>query len=431
MTEQVLPKKPHGDAGRPHSGALDAGNPPRQRRGPGRLAWVLFAVSVLVVAVSGLFVLSGHNSGSDLLLALPLFVVTYSGVGALIASRHPTNAIGWIFLAIGLTAGIEPFSVAYVTHPSLLPGRQWAAWLAEWVIVLGFGFIPFVLLLFPDGTVLTRRWRAAAWFNAMAIAILMFGLAFTPRLIHEEGPAPIENPLGISLLKGTIFSDEGVGWLLFPIALVLATVSYILRFRRSRGILRMQLKWFALAGLIVLVSWLFLMVTWQTALGGAALGAVIVAMLTLPVAVGIAILQHRLYDIDVIINRTLVYGVLTVVLGIAYFLGVTLVGLFLRPVTGQSHLGVAISTLAIAGLFRPARARVQQLIDRRFYRTRYNAQRALDGFTSQLREEIDIDALGKALLGVVTETMQPTHASLWLATAPAPSHPSPTGTTSP
>ena len=296
-----------------------------------------------------------------------------------------------------------------ISHRAAVPSH--VAW-------CGFGLVPFLLLLFPNGRLVSRRWRTAMWLSGLALFVLVFGLAFTPRQVHDDAPAPIDNPVGIEILRNNSYlGDEGVGWLLFPLALVVATASYISRFRRSTGIERVQLKWFALAGGVVVVSWLALMATWQSEYAGVAIAFVVAAMLSLPVAAGIAILRHRLYDIDLIINRTLVYGALTVVLALCYSVGVTIFKVLLNPFTGDSQIAVAGSTLAVAALFGPARSRIQDLIDSRFYRTKYDAGKTLDHFAGRLREEVDIDALTSELLTVVSATMHPRHVTLWLASA--------------
>jgi hypothetical protein len=196
-----------------------------------------------------------------------------------------------------------------------------------------------------------------------------------------------------------------VGWLLLILSLIASATSLVLRFRRSHGIERQQIKWVAAASVVLVVSFLM----WEVWEGMAPLG-----ILTMVVAAGIAILRYRLYDIDVVINRTLVYGALTATLALAYLGGVLLLQLALRPLTESSNLAIAGSTLGVAALFRPARARIQEVVDRRFYRRKYDAQRTLEAFSTRLRDQLDLGALHSELSAVVSETLQPAHVSLWL-----------------
>jgi len=353
-------------------------------------------------------------------LALAALVLAFSTVGALIVARRPGNAIGWILCAAGLAIGATTLASGYAVFslagPSELPGTEWAAWFAYWIWVPGVGpAMTFGLLLFPDGRLPSRRWRVVGWLAVVALATLAFGSAFTPGPLSDY--PEVTNPLGLALLEGSVLEDGGVGWVLLPASVVISALSIAVRYRRATGEERQQIKWFVFASVLLAVGWSAQNVT--SGSGGPQgtfsylLG--ITSLLGIPVAVGIAILRHRLYDIDHIINRTLVYGSLTALLVLVYLGGVVLLQQAFRALTGQeSQLAVVASTLTIAALFNPLRRRIQTFIDRRFYRRKYNARKTLEAFSARLRDETDLGRLGDEMVGVVRETMQPTHVSLWL-----------------
>ena len=347
--------------------------------------------------------------------ALPIGVISlvFSCVGALIVSRQPANAIGWIFCGVGLAGAAAGSSAVYAELS--LPGQVWGTWLSGWMATVIFSAVPLVLLLFPDGKPLSPRWRIAVWGATIALIGLATHDAFAPGLLEDSD---IVNPAGIASLG--FLSEVWLGWSiwgLLALSVVLGGVSLVLRFRRSRGTYRQQMKWLALAAVLVGLAFAALVAT-----GGEVfvVGVVTaVAILLLPVAVGIAILRYRLYDIDLIINRTLVYLSLTTVLALVYAAGVVGAGSLMRGVTGRerSTLVVAASTLVVAALFRPLRTRVQTFIDRRFYRRKYDAARTVESFSARLRDEIELEALTAELVSVVGDTMQPSHLSLWLGAA--------------
>jgi hypothetical protein len=246
---------------------------------------------------------------------------------------------------------------------------------------------------------------------------LALGSAFTPGPFVDR--PEIRNPVGLAPFGGSLLEDGGVGWLLFPVSVVLSASSMVVRFRRATGEVRQQIKWFTLAAAFAAVSWVALTITYDTELQevGQLLG--LLSFLGIPLAVGTAVLRYRLYDIDVVINRTLVYGSLTATLALVYVGSVVSLQSVFRVLTGQeSQLAVVASTLAIAALFNPLRRRIQSFIDRRFYRSKYDARKTLEAFSSKLREETDLEALNDDLVGVVAETMQPAHVSLWLRPDP-------------
>jgi hypothetical protein len=337
-------------------------------------------------------------------------------VGALIASRHPGNAIGWIFLAVAVATGLGGVAGAYADHwLGGGGGSQTLGETAAWYATLSwipFILVPctFLLLLFPDGRLLSRRWRWVAWCAGAGIVGGLLTSALQPGPL-EDYPQ-LENPYGIE--SALLDPLTGLAFLTLLIAIVGSSASLVVRFRRARGQLRHQIKWLALAGafagLIVPIA------TAGSELWGelATNVASMLGVLALPLAAAIAILRHRLYDIDVVINRTLVYGALTATLGGTYLALVLLIGL----AVGNSDLAIAGSTLTVAALFRPARARIQEEVDRRFYRRRYDAQRTLEGFSAHIRDQMDLAALSTDLSGVVRETLQPAHVTLWLRERP-------------
>jgi hypothetical protein len=302
-----------------------------------------------------------------------------------------------------------------VTHPGSLPAGEVAAWIASWVVWPAFGLLAYLFLLFPDGRPLSHRWQPLLWVNGIVIAVSIIIRALTPGPL--SGLEGIRNPLGIEGYRGSL---EFVGELLFyatDVLVLVSVVSVYLRLRQASGATRQQIKWLAYAaallGIVVSVSlvgdllfggfgwWLFLVV--------------ILVFLGLPISIGVAVLRYRLYEIDIIINRTLVYGLLTAMLVLVYVGCVVGLQYTLRAFTGEeSQLAIVASTLLVAALFNPLRRRVQAFIDRRFYRRKYDAATTLQEFSSKLRDETDLNSLNVALLSVVRETMQPEHVSLWL-----------------
>jgi hypothetical protein len=336
--------------------------------------------------------------------------LTFGCVGALVTARQPGNAIGWLFGGVGLATAVSGPSFIY--GELAVPGQAWGTWLSNWTGSFIFVTVPLVLLLFPDGKPLSRRWRLAVWMAGVAMAILEVHSAFAPGRLEDS---TVVNPAGIESF--TFLNSPWLGWgawILVGVSVVAGAVSLVLRFRRSRGVQRQQLKWLALAASGVGVGFVLLVAT----AGESEWAAVFTAMsiLLLPILVGVAILRYRLYDIDTVINRTLVYGSVSAVMALVYIVGVVGVGDVIRQITGQesNQLAVAASTLAVAALFRPARSRLQNLIDRRFYRRKYDAILTVEAFSTRLQEEIDLEALAAELEAVVRHTMQPASVSIWL-----------------
>jgi hypothetical protein len=387
-------------------------------RGARRLAWGL-AVAWVVLTASGLTlrVISGSGGvGGALGSALALASLV---VGIVIASRKPSNPIGWIFLGAAVAQGIGVLASGYAQY--WIDGHGGSSSLAKaaatyansswipWVLLPA----SFLLLLFPNGRLASPRWRPVA--RCAAVGVLGFFLVDVTSKGRLEDYPEVVNPYGIAGLAVDLAAAVIV--VLLIAGLAGSAVSLIVRFRHARAAERQQIKWLAAAGAVVVT-----VITVGTAgydvWGETASNAAIeLSLMMLPLAAGIAILRHRLYDIDVVINRTLVYGALTATLAAVYAGTVLLLQLALSGLTANSNLAIAMSTLAVAALFRPARARIQGAVDRRFYRRRYDAQRTLESFSARLRDEIGLDAVTDELRTVVTETMQPTHVSLWLREA--------------
>jgi hypothetical protein len=408
------------------------------RRTASWLAWSLGALSgAMFVGSVALWVLArsthvpsswGANLtvagllGEVLFLAFPL-------VGALIASKHPHNPIGWIMLADGLLWMLRDmftyYSVYGVAKPGSVPFPVGLAGVNHWLWVPAGGLLgTYLLLLFPDGKLPSRRWRSLAWLSGAVIVLLSIGVILTPEPLENLGE--IRNPLGLGAVPWLTTAGYVVLPLL-PLCILASALSLVMRYRRSGGEEREQIKWIAFAASVVGLLYMIALVSsfivpseiwfaaglplWLDFLEYAAL----LSFTTVPIAMGFAVLRYRLYDINILINRTLVYGSLTAALVTLYFGGIVVLQRLFVLLTGQqSTLAVVASTLLIAALFNPLRRRIQSFIDRRFYRAKYDARKTLEVFSSKLRDETDLEALSGDLIGVVRETMQPAHVSLWL-----------------
>src|SRR5215218_5073838 len=396
------------------------------------LAWSLASLCVAMFLASVvLHVLTRSSqeatSAGDTLSELLIFVtfLAFPIVGALIASRHPKNPVGWICLAVGLfwmlifLGDSIPGSGPY---PVTIDALTQAIWIPP-VGLLGI----YLILLFPDGKLPSRRWRPLAWLSGVVMVLASLGITFSPGPL--EGHPGVRNPFGLEEAPPWVATAGIAILLLLPLCMIASALSLVMRYRRSGGEEREQIKWIAFAASVVGLLYLITMVSSLTYSGpwGAAgtplwLGllqqAALVSFTAVPIAVGFAVLKYRLYDIDLLINRTLVYGSLTATLIALYFGSVVLLQGALPSLTGQeSQFAVVASTLAIAALFNPLRRRLQGLVDRRFYRRKYDARKTLEAFSAKLRDETDLDALSDDLVGVIRETMQPAHVSLWLRPA--------------
>jgi hypothetical protein len=384
------------------------------------LAWSLWAISITLATAAAVLGLSETAADLVMVLSVAVLGLVFGATGAIVASRLPRNPIGWIFCVLALLFEFSVCSDAYVAYGSqaggFLPGRAWVGWTSQWSTnALTPALIILCFLLFPTGSLPSARWRALVWVVVGVAAVHAVSVALAPGTLVDF---PIENPIGIEAAGGLrALADPSILVLVIPLML-LSVVSLFVRLRHSSGAERQQLKWFAYAAAL-LVSGLVVssvLAAIEAEVSELVFFVIFIApLLGIPVAMGVAILKYRLYDIDLLINRTLVYGALTAMLALVYFGGVTLLQGVLRVLTGQeSTLAVVASTLAIAALFNPLRRRVQAFVDRRFYRRKYDATRTLEGFSAKLRDETDLEALNNELVGVVRETMQPSHASMWL-----------------
>ena len=353
----------------------------------------------------------------------------FAVVGALLVARRPTNAIGWIMASIGLMVSVFNAGGAYAAYV-MAAGAQpnslavFGAWCANWywfvMLALALIYLP---MLFPDGRLISRRWLPFAVIGGIGpLGVAILGALADTLTTGDASGYRIDNPIGIESLGGPANLPAFVVFeILFAIGVVGAAASVVVRLRRSRGVERRQLEWFAYTTVLFIGSSMLTGivsdVTGVEWLGSVSFTLSMVGLVCLPIAVGVAILRYRLYDIDLIINRTLVYGPLTATLALVYFGGVATTESVFRTLTGQNQqpqLAIVVSTLAIAALFSPLRRRIQAFIDRRFYRNTYDARKTLDAFSAKLRDETDLDALNAELVGVIRETMQPEHVSLWL-----------------
>ena len=383
--------------------------------GAAALTLALYGVATAIVEIVGYSAATQQNSWTTRLALLVAFV-GFAGVGALIASRQPGNAIGWMFLGVAFlvalsVCGGEYANYVFVVSPGWGPGGYLAGWLYLWTWYPTLALIVTVPMVFPDGRVPGPRWRPVlrGWIAFTAAVVLLYMVR--PGPMSDPGdPAWGDNPIGIAFLDPVFGLLEPVATVVLVVFLVCAATSSVERFRRSRGDERQQLKWMTYG----VAVWIFWVPVSMLAHGDLADLFFAVTIAVLPAATAIAIFKYRLYEIDRVISRTLVYGLLTLILGLAYA-GLVLGGQALfSSVAGGSNLAIAVSTLVVAALFMPVRRRVQRFVDRRFYRHRYDAQRTLEAFGARLREEVDLPLLAADLRGVVTETMRPAHVSLWL-----------------
>jgi hypothetical protein len=389
------------------------------------LAWSLWALAVALTALSlVLLVLNLAQPDThvfDWWLGNALVVIDVT-VGAIVASRRPENPVGWLLCLSGVSVSTSSFTSQYAIYallarPGSLPAGEALAWIAAWQLPVMIGLQVSYLLLFPTGQLPSRRWRWLAWLIVAFVVVGVILSAFSSDA-YLGSLDPIRNPLGI---EGFTYFWTALLYTVSPLLFVAVALSVFVRLRRAVGIERQQIKWFAYAAALFAMAIILNVVTLAIDAPRWVEWANLVifpfAGTAVPIAIGIAILRYRLYDIDLLINRTLVYGSLTVSLAVVYFGGVTVTQAIFRALTGQEEqpqLAIVVSTLVIAALFNPLRRRIQSFIDRRFYRSKYDARKTLEDFSVKLREETDLDALNGDLVGVVRETMQPAHVSVWL-----------------
>jgi hypothetical protein len=409
------------------------------------LAWSLAALCVLLFLVAVALQVAtlpvrppsswGTGGISTLLWAILPFL-PFAIVGALVASKRPTNPVGWICLAVGLVWMLNVVTDSYMIYgmrvvtPYSIPYPAAVGSLAGWlgpVAVLLFG--TFLILLFPDGRLPSSRWRPLAWLCGLVTASNVVLTTVAPGPLSDL--RAVRNPFGLEGYPWVASASEAIG-LLFPLCLLASASSLVLRYRRCGAEVREQIKWLAFAASVVALG-ISVAIVQGTFFASDATGgvdpllgkllqdAITLSFVGVPVSIGFAVLKYRLYDIDVVINRALVYGSLTVSLATVYWCTIVLLQQVFRALSGQeSALAVVASTLAMAALFGPLKRRIQSFIDRRFYRSKYDARKTLEAFSAKLRDETDLDAFGDALVGVVRDTMQPVHVSLWLRPDRAP-----------
>jgi hypothetical protein len=351
-----------------------------------------------------------------------LAAVSAATAGAVLAARRPRHPVGWLLLALGLSAawaGVPPAYAAYglLARPGALPAAQAVARYWPITLVATQTAASFALLLTPTGRLPSPRWRWWARVTVAAAVVLVVALAVARGPLDPRYQV-LGGPFDLRGLGGVLLVVNQLALAATTLAVVIGAASLVVRFRRAQGVERQQLRWLAWAAAVAVLGAV-------VALGGLAVGATAVVtwaisstFAVMPLAIGAAILRYRLYDLDRIFSRTLAYGLLTLLLGGGYALVVLGLGQLLGR---NSPLVVAAATLAVAALFQPARRRVQAAVDRRFNRRRHDAARIIEGFRARLRDQVDLDTLTTDLLAVVDQTIQPTQASLWLRTPPEPS----------
>ena len=383
-------------------------------------AWMLFALNLAGILVT-LFIISFVEKPSDLfnVITFMSFVVACGMLGALVAARKPTNPIGWILSVVASFGIVAAVTTIYVeAHPPPV-GTQGniADWVGSFIWTLTFAPMIFVIQLFPTGRPLGRRWIPGLWLTGAGITFAVVAYAFTPGPM-TNAIDPALNPFGIEGLRGPLRTLSGVGGALIVASVVLAVSSLVLRLLRSVNVERQQMKWFAYAGLALLAALVVQLVVFSIVpetetLVDASNALFSLTVTLIPITIGVAVLRYRLYDIDRIISRTLAYGLVSSILIGAYLLAVLALQSVL-PLRDDSPAIVAASTLAVVAAFGPLRTRVQTLVDRRFNRSRYDAERTIAEFGGRLKSEVEIGSVSEDLLSVISQTMQPEHVSLWV-----------------
>jgi len=390
---------------------------------PGHLqvGWSVLAVALALVAAGALFAVLNVQPAGSIAVGLDLVIpLAFSVPGAVIVGYRPGNPIGRILCIMGLTMGVsfllgEYGDYALRTNPGSVPGGVLAVWLQNFFWFPVVGLVPLLLLLVPDGSLPSPRWRPVAWVPAVVIALVSLAGAFSPGPIGADPrPGAPQNPVGVEPARQVLEFAFFVGFLVIPVLAVVALVALALRFRRAQGLERQQLKWFAYGAFLLVVGLAGLLLPVRSEAVAKAIFAVGVGCFTAGVAV--AVLRYGLYEIDVIINRTLVYALLTGTLALVYFGSVVLAQGIMRAVAGQeSEVAVVAATLAVAAGFQPLQGRIQGAIDRLFFRRKYDAAQVLAAYGAALRDDAALETLSDGLLRVADETMRPAHVSLWLA----------------
>ncbi len=394
------------------------------------LAWATWALTIALTTAGLVLLLLARETPIPDRFGFPgypaILAISFGTVGAIVAASHPRNRIGWILCAAGLISGaqvlVEEYGVfAALTRPGALPAPELMGWISSWIWVPSLLPLLLLFLVFPDGQLLSRRWGLVGRIGLAGTVVGSAGFALLPGPLLNQGYLG-PNPFGLESAGVVLTVATAVGGGMQFVSMALAALSLVLRLRRSSGVQRQQLKWFAYAGSFAAAAFFgtFASLAYDAnqVQGYRTLTVVsvvaVAAVASLPLAVGVAILRYRLYDIDVLINRTLVYGALSAIVVGTYAGSVILFQALLRPVTSGSELAVAGSTLVVVGLFQPIRQRIQTAVDHRFYRSRYDAALTLDAFAARMRDQVDIDAVRREVLDVVGTSLSPTHASVWL-----------------
>lgn len=408
---------------------IEAGATAERERRLRRLADVTFAVSTALFVVGAVFQVANATAGVGTApgpLAFDVITFTFALTGILIARHQPTNPITWILLGIGFAWGLgnalEGYTnAALIAHPGSLPGGVYVDVLGAWLWVPGI--VPmgtFLLLLFPDGHLPSPRWRIVGWATAGTMALAALAIVFKPGNLADDGFPNLTNPLGLRALE-PLLNLLLVTIVLIPVCVVASAVALVIRFRRSRGVVRLQLKWFTAAASVVAVTYGVAMIVsvnypWLEVGTPAPIAVLqtvaILSFVLIPLSMGVAILRYRLYDIDRLISRTISYFLLTALLVGVY--AAIVVGIGAATGRTNSPILIAGATLVVAALFGPARRRIQGLIDRRLYRRRYDAEHVLGTFASRLRDELDLDTLSDELGAAASSAVQPATVGVWI-----------------
>jgi hypothetical protein len=363
---------------------------------------------------------AGLSDALDTAVGPTVAMVSAATVGAVLAGRRPRHPVGWLLLAFAVCLAANGVAGEYAPYglqarAGALPAAAWVAMYYPATALAGLACLGLVLLLVPTGSPPTRRWGWWAWLTVGALAVLLLAMPFAPRPPDWRYQV-VDNPLDLRPFDGVLLLVNRAALAVTALGILVGAGSLVVRFRRARGVEHQQLLWVVLAAALTgagMLASLVLVAAGDEILVGWVSG---VCLMFLPLATGAAVLRYRLFDLDRIISRTLSYGLVTVLLGLGYAGAVLGLG---RLLPQGSSLVVAAATLAVAGVFHPARRRVQAMVDRRFNRRRYDAARTIEAFSARLREEVDLDTLTAELLAVVNQTMQPTEVSLWLRPQPS------------
>lgn len=377
-----------------------------------KVAWTVFGLSLcaMVAALIVWAVATGASVTPDIVF-YPAAYVAFGGVGAVIVSRLPANRIGRLALATGALGSVVALCDSVARSVESVPGQEWAAWLAAWGFPVTLAPPLLLVLVFPTGRLASGRWKIVATLILVGIVGLAIGNAFTPNM--ADFPS-LQNPVGIPAFTGSPLESGGVAWFPLLTGAILAALGLVPRLRRAQGIEREQLKWITFAAALHGISWIVLAIDLPGTAGAVAKYGIFATLLLIPIATGIAILRYRLYDVDIVIRRTLVYGVVVAILAAIYVALILALQSVLNQFIGGETLPVVLSTLVIAVLFGPLRGRVRDAVDRRFYRSRYDHQRLLEAFETRLRNEVELDSVSRTLTGVAGQAVRPQSIALWL-----------------